>query len=242
MCTYVQPPPPNTQPFAKITLLNSSKMIMASQSLRHGVEHRCASIHILGPQHSGLEEICDDLLYSDKIEHLTRTYIRDTCQHFQTSDSNESSDDISSGNPVYSKYLDNDRLRIPDQGLDVLVKRDLISAMERWATKHGELKTDDHRNDTGEKQTSGSSLKSVISKVNSVVKKLLQPEQARIQKARGKAWATYLVQRRTAENTFAEMRRQLDTLSLEVDGNDAVAAVEKICDKWKTMQNEYGDA
>ncbi|KAI4957147.1 hypothetical protein J4E86_005620 [Alternaria arbusti] len=193
-------------------------MIMASQSMHHGVEHRCASIHILGPRHSGLEEICDDLLDSDKIEHLTRTYIKDTCQHFQTSDSKEKFDDISSGNPVY------------------------ISAMERWATKYGELKTDDQRNNTGEKQTIGSFLKSVTSKVNSILKKLLQSEQARIQKARGKAWATYLEERKTAERTFAEMGTQLDTLSLEVDGNDAVAAVEKICDKWKTMQNEYGDA
>jgi len=242
MCTYIQPPPTNTHPFAKITFLNSSKMIMASQSMHHGVEHRCASIHILGPRHSGLEEICDDLLDSDKIEHLTRTYIKDTCQHFQTSDSKEKFDDISSGNPVYSKYLDNDRLRIPDQGLVVLVKRDLVSAMERWATKYGELKTDDQRNNTGEKQTIGSFLKSVTSKVNSILKKLLQSEQARIQKARGKAWATYLEERKTAERTFAEMGTQLDTLSLEVDGNDAVAAVEKICDKWKTMQNEYGDA
>jgi len=214
-------------------------MIMASQSMHHGVEHRCASIHILGPRHSGLEEICDNLLHSDRIEHLTRTYIKDTCQHFQTSDSKK---DISSGSPVYSKYLDNDRLRIPDQGLVVLVKRDLISAMERWATKHGELKTDDQRNDTGEKLTIGSFLKSVTSKIHSVGKKLLQSEQARIQKARGKAWATYLEQRTTAERTFAEMGTQLDTQSLEVDGNDAVAAVKEIGDKWKTMQNEYGDA
>ena len=215
---------------------------MASQSIHHGVEHRRAFIHILGPRHSGLEEICDGLLDSDKIEHLTRTYIRDTCQHFQTSNSKESFDNISFGSPVYSKYLDDERLRIPDQGLVVLVKRDLISAMERWATKHGELKTDDQRNDTGEKQTIGSFLKSVTSKVNSVVKKLLQSEQARIQKARGKAWVTYLEQRTTAERTFAEMGTQLDTVSLEVDGSDAIAAVEKICDKWKTMQNEYGDA
>ena len=53
---------------------------------------------------------------------------------------------------------------------------------------------------------------------------------------------TYLEERGTAERTFEEMRTQTDTLSLEVDGSDAIAAVKMICDKWKTMQNEYGDA
>lgn len=122
-----------------------------------------------------------------------------------------------------------------------MVKSDGDIAMERWATKHGELSTDDKKNYTREEQTSGLFLKSFTRKILSVMKKS-QPEQVQKQMARKEAWATYLEEQREAERVFVEMKMRPNTRLLEVDGDERIVAVEKIHDKWKTMQIEHGDA
>lgn len=205
-----------------------------------GVKPKEARIYIIGPKHSGIEEIGEALLKST-IECLKRTTdVNATCQQYRASDGGERLCALSN-DAVCNEKLEDGRLRIPDENLVVMVKSDLNSAMERWARKHGESSTDDQRNHTREEQTSGLFLKSFIRKIHSAIQEL-QPEQVRIQRAREEACATYDEEKREAERVFANMKIQPGIRSLEVDGDERMLAVKKICDEWRTMQNEYGDA
>ena len=205
-----------------------------------GVKPKEARIYIIGPKHSGIEEIGKALLGSD-IKCLKRTTdVNATCQQFLASDGQKRLCALSN-DTVYNEKLEDGRLRIPDENLVVMVKSDLNSAMERWALKHGEPSTDDQRNHTREEQTSGSLLENFPRKIHSAIKNL-QPEQVQIQRAREEACETYAKEQKEAGRVFAEMKIQPSTRWLEVDGDERMLAVKKICEEWKIMQNEYGDA
>ncbi|KAI4702168.1 hypothetical protein J4E81_002530 [Alternaria sp. BMP 2799] len=213
---------------------------MSNQSMYSGVKPKEARIYIIGPKHSGIEEIGEALLKST-IECLKRTTdVNATCQQYWASEGEERLSALSN-DTVYNEKLEDGRLRIPDENLVVMVRSDLNSAIERWARKYGEPSTDDQRNHTREEQTSGSFLKSFTQKIYSAIQEL-QSEQVRIQRAREEACATYDEEKREAERVFADMKIQPGTRSLEVDGDERMLAVKRICEEWKLMQNEYGDA
>ncbi|KAI4645224.1 hypothetical protein J4E93_006024 [Alternaria ventricosa] len=211
---------------------------MSDESMYRGVTPKEARIYIIGPEHSGIEEIGEALLRSD-IKCLKRTTdVNATCQQFRASDGEERLRALSN-DTAYNEKLEDGRLRIPDENLVVMVKRDLNSAMERWARKHGEPSTDDQRDDTREKQTSGFLLENFPRKIHSAIKNL-QPEQVQKQNERKEACARYVKERKEAERGFADMKIQPGTRSLEVDGDEKMLAVQKICEDWMTMQLENG--
>ncbi|KAI4657854.1 uncharacterized protein J4E78_006243 [Alternaria triticimaculans] len=214
---------------------------MSNQSMYSGVKPKEARIYIIGPKHSGIEEIGKALLRSD-IKCLKRTTdVKATCQQFRASDGEERLSALWN-DTVYNEKLEDGRLRIPDENLVVMVKSDLNSAMVRWALKHGEPSINDQRDDTREEQTSGFFLQSFTRKIHSAVENL-QPEQVQKQTARAKACATYVEEQKEAERVFADMKMQPDTRSLEVNGDERMLAVKKICEEWVAMQlGNGGDA
>jgi adenosine deaminase len=207
-------------------------MIMAKQWEYRDFMVKYALIIIIGLRYSGVEEICKTLLQSGRIKHLECTkiernvnYIR---QEFRISNTIKGSDDVSSDDMVHSEYLADGRLRIPNEGLLVVVKSNRDSVIERWAAENENLIQDDQRARRSFSENFRNTLRSLV--------KYLQSNEASKQLARENAWTAYVEEEMEMEMEYAKMKKQPCTHSLEVYGDDVAQAVEKVCAEWKAMQ------
>jgi hypothetical protein len=207
-------------------------LLLAKQWEYRDFTAKYAFILIVGPQYSGVEEICQMLLGSGRIEHLERTAIERNInsirQELRISNTIKGSDDVASEDMVHSEYLADGRLRIPNEGLLVVVKSNRDSVIERWAAENENLIQDDQR-------ARGSFTENFRNMVRSLVKNL-QSKEAPEKIARERAWSAYVEEEKEIEMEYTKMKKQPCTRSLEVEGDDVAQAVEKVCAEWKAMQ------